>query len=246
MNGFLWWDGVPDGGDLFEQRGDVDLTEHVDFFRVTAAKLAEVSAKPVQPTPDSRFDERYADECDKVQLGGPADIAAADDVMRLVNPPKGALVLDVGCGTGGLAQVLAQRGLLVAGLDVNAPAVMRARSRGVAAYVYQGDVLPFGDSVFDLVVSKDALEHTTPFVQESLVREMLRVGKVVVISVSLTGHEHEGKSFKEMDPTHVQTLTREEWVALLHHLGAEAVLSTEISPSPGNKIGVFAAHRRQS
>ncbi|HZU05173.1 MAG TPA: class I SAM-dependent methyltransferase [Chloroflexota bacterium] len=98
--------------------------------------------------------------------------------------PPPARVLDVGCGTGLLAQRLAREGYTMTGLDPS-HGMLRYGER-VARYV-QGDgaALPFGDRTFDGAITVAALHHIfEPRKVAATIREMLRVtrpGGVVVI-----------------------------------------------------------------
>jgi len=92
------------------------------------------------------------------------------DVTRHFAP--GAKLLDVGCGTGWLAEHFSD----YTGIDGAPEAVAAAAERGRNVVV--GDVaepLPFGDGLFDAVVLKDLLEHVPDPV--AVVREVRRVVK---------------------------------------------------------------------
>jgi 2-polyprenyl-3-methyl-5-hydroxy-6-metoxy-1,4-benzoquinol methylase len=83
------------------------------------------------------------------------------DVQALVVAP-GRRVLDVGCGSGGLARALKAAGAAhVAGIEANPVAAARAREH--ADSVVQGNVLevglPFTAGEFDYVIFADVLEH---------------------------------------------------------------------------------------
>jgi SAM-dependent methyltransferase len=98
--------------------------------------------------------------------------------------PAPARLLDVGCGTGLLAQRLSQQGYEVVGLDLSYGMLLQ----GSAALRYvQGDgaALPFGDGAFDGAVTVAALHHIfEPAKVASTIREMLRVtrsGGAVII-----------------------------------------------------------------
>jgi SAM-dependent methyltransferase len=82
----------------------------------------------------------------------------------------GAKLLDVGCGTGWLAEHFSD----YTGIDGSPEAVAAAQAKGRS--IVQGDVdepLPFEDSSFDGVVLKDLLEHVADPV--ALVRDVHRV-----------------------------------------------------------------------
>lgn len=84
----------------------------------------------------------------------------ADDVLATAGP--GARVLDVGCGPGHLLERLADRGLAVAGIDLDPAMVERAKARlGPHAEVTAADVaaLPFASGSFDVAVSTLSLHH---------------------------------------------------------------------------------------
>ncbi|TML02351.1 MAG: class I SAM-dependent methyltransferase [Actinobacteria bacterium] len=92
------------------------------------------------------------------------------DVTRHFEPT--AKLLDVGCGTGWLAEHFGD----YTGIDGSPDAVAAAQAKGRT--IVQGDVdepLPFEDATFDGVVLKDLLEHVADPV--AVVREAHRVLK---------------------------------------------------------------------
>ncbi len=70
-----------------------------------------------------------------------------------------ALILDLGCGTGGSFSLLRNWGTVI-GLDASPIALKFARKRGMK-YLVLGDAqcLPFDENRFDLVAVLDVLEH---------------------------------------------------------------------------------------
>jgi SAM-dependent methyltransferase len=100
--------------------------------------------------------------------------------------PAGS-VLDVGCGTGALAQRLAERGYDVVGVDPSAGmlGVMRARAPGVRAIEASGTALPFEPDSFDVVLTVATMHHIAdPAAVRQTLAEMVRVcrpqGRIVV------------------------------------------------------------------
>ena len=92
--------------------------------------------------------------------------------------PCGRL-LDIGCGTGELANRLAQRGWEVVGLDLCEPMLHRARPKlnhsasVVLLTVADSDSVPFANNAFSVVTCANSFHHYPH--QEAVLREMFRV-----------------------------------------------------------------------
>ncbi len=88
--------------------------------------------------------------------------------------------LDVGCGTGVLAERLAQRGLAMTGLDPSAGMleVLREKRPSVQAVQGSGTALPFADDSFDLVLCVAVMHHVAePQPVRETLEEMVRVAR---------------------------------------------------------------------
>ena len=81
-------------------------------------------------------------------------------VLKSVIPSlAGVRILDVGCGSGGLARLLAEEGAEVTGIDPNPQALTAARMLAPAARFEEAsaEALPFEDAAFDVVLVVNAL-----------------------------------------------------------------------------------------
>jgi 2-polyprenyl-6-hydroxyphenyl methylase/3-demethylubiquinone-9 3-methyltransferase len=90
---------------------------------------------------------------------------------RVLDDPRGAKIVDIGCGGGFLAEAFAAAGADVYGLDLSSSAVRTARDhaagQGLRLRVANGraERLPFAPAVFDAVLLVDVLEHVDDFAQ---------------------------------------------------------------------------------
>lgn len=92
----------------------------------------------------------------------------------------GDRVLDIGCGKGFLLYEFTQvvPGIFIAGLDVSRYAIEHAKPE-VRPNLQIGTAvdLPYGDGVFDLVISINALHNLYIYELHKALREMQRVGR---------------------------------------------------------------------
>ena len=99
-------------------------------------------------------------------------------------------VLDVGCGTGSLLELLRRRGVKVAGADISPRMIERARKRlgeDVDLRVADSEGLPWEDASFSLVVCVGSLHHyPNPLKALSEMRRVLRSdGHVMIVDPTL-------------------------------------------------------------
>lgn len=116
-------------------------------------------------------------------------IAKRDLILSLIDSavkeaPR--VVLEVGCGTGGLLQQLSNRYRAAFGLDISYKALSCCADRGLRPSLVQGNAaeLPFKGGTFDLVVASELLEHALD--DSGLVKECNRVLKqkgVLIVTV---------------------------------------------------------------
>jgi SAM-dependent methyltransferase len=156
------------------------------------------------------------------------------DVTRHFGPDDD--VLDVGCGSGWVADHLPS----YTGIDASPDAVARAVARG--RRVQQGDVdrpLPFADASFDGVILKDVLEHVAdPVAVVAEVRRVLRPGGRVFAS------SPDAQRWVWDDYTHRRPFTRRGFRLLFADQGLEVLRASYESVLPGTSI-VSARTRRK-
>lgn len=85
-------------------------------------------------------------------------------LRRFLPPNPRRTILDVGCGTGGMLEFLAQFGETVVGLDMSPDAIAYCKTRELPANVsaYLGslpDDMPPGNERWDVVTAFDVIEH---------------------------------------------------------------------------------------
>jgi len=102
-------------------------------------------------------------------------------MMRLLAPPAGASLLDVGCGTGHFSRRFAAAGLRVTGLDPDPATLDYARGRGRGVEYLRGTAaaLPWPDGGFDYAVAITSLCFIAD--PEQALRGMWRVARRAVL-----------------------------------------------------------------
>lgn len=155
------------------------------------------------------------------------------DVTRHFRPDD--RLLDVGCGTGWLADHFAD----YSGLDGSPDAVAAACARGRDVRLHDvAEPLPFDDASFDAVVMKDLLEHVADPV--ALVREVRRVlrpgGRVFASSP-------DAQRWVWDDYTHRRPFTRKAFRLLFADQGFAVEQVGYESVTPG--VGVLSARTRR-
>lgn len=154
------------------------------------------------------------------------------EVVDLARPKKGDLVLDVATGTGNTAFALAPHVRRVIGLDLTLEMLDQARriaaERGLSNtdwVIGDAGALPFQDETFDLYAVR-AAPHHFPDVA-AFMAEAFRVLKpdrdAVFIDCAPPVPARDALHDVEVrrDPSHIRSLTVEEWVAQLLRAGFE-------------------------
>lgn len=155
------------------------------------------------------------------------------DVTRHFGPA--AKLLDVGCGTGWIAEHFAD----YTGIDGSPEAVDRAQKLG--RNVSLGDVdkpLPYEDETFDAVIMKDLLEHVTdPASVVTEARRVLRPGGLVFAS------SPDAQRWVWDDYTHKRAFSRKSFRLLFADQGFDVLKVSYESVMPGT--GIISAKTRR-
>jgi len=115
----------------------------------------------------------------------------------------GKRILDIGCGTGEVAEHLSQRGAKVVGLDVSEVMCAYAAERVPDSQFFVADLghpLQFEDDLFDGVIALGCVEYVEDL--EAACAEMTRVtapGGVVLWTLELCGEAYDGGSAEKIE-----------------------------------------------
>jgi 2-polyprenyl-6-hydroxyphenyl methylase / 3-demethylubiquinone-9 3-methyltransferase len=102
--------------------------------------------------------------------------------------PKGAQVLDLGCGQGFYLPLYARLGLTATGVEPDpvprAEALRKAQALGFAVVDAPAEHLPFADASFDAVVMSEVLEHLAePALALTEAARVLKPGGLLLVTV---------------------------------------------------------------
>ena len=169
----------------------------------------------------------------------------------------GARVLDVGCGSGVVAQRFVDIGCSVVGLDIEQSAVEAMAGRGLEAHVIDLDnddlESSIGEALFDVIVCLDVLEHTKKPKQvlAHLLEHLRPEGDVIVslpnvthgdVRLSLLGGQFTYRDEGLLDATHLRFFDKASVDDLIHSVGLEIrELEPVIMEIGQTELGIDAA-----
>ena len=191
---------------------------HGDFMAMFDQWAPTYDETVFQAEPADGF-EQYQEVLERV-----AELAGADPGRRL---------LDVGTGTGNLAQVLLRRGASVVAVEPSAAMRQQARQKLGETAVLEGQFLdlPVESGAFDAVVSSYAFHHLTDDAKSQGAREMLRVlrpgGRIVLGDIAWANLASRNAMIRRFEATGKDDLVRE--------------IEEEYYPTIGLLTSIFAA-----
>ena len=107
-----------------------------------------------------------------------------------------AVVLDFGCGTGGiLSNIKCSRRI---GIEVNEPSVNNAIEKGIEIF---RDINDVPDNIADVIMTHHALEHIeNPFeVLQNLYKKLKSGGRIIVVVPAENPHKRNNRSWRQDD-----------------------------------------------
>lgn len=156
---------------------------------------------------------------------------------RLLYRREPGRLLDVGCGTGGLACTFARHGWEVAGVEPSAAAAASAAARGVDVHQGTLDDAPWHESTFDAIIFNHSLEHVPdPLASLRQAVALLREGGLLVVAVPNFGSWQRrvfGSRWFQLDlPRHLQHFDSRTLTTLLQSVGVRPVATNTASMRP--------------
>lgn len=165
-------------------------------------------------------------------------------MIKPTHLPPGSRVLDIGCGIGLLVEQFSKLGYEVAGVDVHQAALELSIYPDSCQLVNKTSQLDYPDAYFDLVVSREVLEHIPASDIDHCLKEWDRVGKGVMVHILAVAEQ--GKR-QTLDPTHITIRPEQWWVDKFEYYGYQVIRnSTRTFFSPFATSGYLVLKRNHA
>lgn len=113
---------------------------------------------------------------------------AINHLCQMFQVPKGALVLDIGCGQGLALKLFEELGYRPVGITLNQEDVQVCRQHGFTVAVMDQSFLDFPDTCFDLLWARHVVEHSLfPYFTLAEFRRVIKEGGILYLEVPATG-----------------------------------------------------------
>ncbi len=145
-------------------------------------------------------------------------------MARAVGLKKSDKVLDIGCGVGALVEQFNKLGYQAIGVDVNEEAIKNSIYPKNCLLVQTTAKLSYPDNYFNLVVSREVLEHISADHIDDCIKEWDRVsvGKMIHI-IAVT---ERGPSATD-DITHVNVQFEKWWIEKFKEHGYKTIIKPQ-------------------
>jgi len=155
-----------------------------------------------------RYDGRYA--------------PCAERMIAHYELTPGAPILEIGCAKGFILYEFQRQGMVVSGIDLSAYAVENAVPEVRPSIVIGScECLPWDDSSFEFVYSKETLPHLTEEQLPAAISEAQRVCRTnnIFFEIQISNHERGRELVKAWDETHQTIKSADWWRHRLRELG---------------------------
>ncbi len=195
--------------------------------RESSTDLQRATMKDFKSTVRQQFGRRAQAYARSASHAGDVDLTSLAEHLSLKSNDR---VLDVATGTGFTALALHPHVHAVVGLDLTREMLAEARrlagtARGVVWVEGDAEALPFGDEAFTVVTCRRSAHHFAHLDRAlAEMRRVLRPGGHLGIADQVSPEGEEGRRLMEQlevvrDPSHMRTLTPDEWGAVFQAHG---------------------------
>jgi len=138
------------------------------------------------------------------------------NIIQHLKRDKKGIILEAGCGSGGVLFELKKRGFSVYGIDFSydAMSIVKKNDKNINVVCSDLYLLPFKDKVFDAVILSDVVEHlSTPRKVYKEIHRVLKSNGYIIVStapnkknifyVLLKFLSYLGLRHREIDPLHI-------------------------------------------
>ncbi len=153
----------------------------------------------------------------------------AKKFIKFFKLKKNMNVLEIGCAKGYLLDEFSKKNINSYGVDISNYAISKNRKmrRKFVKVLNVEKGIPYNESFFDLVISKDTLPLIKKSKIKGLIKEINRVvknEKNVFLQIQGVSHKKRAYLMNKWDPTHHLCLTSKEWLRKLKSYGYQGLI----------------------